>query len=43
MELMARLGHASPRAALLYQHAPDGRDAVIAKTPDAATTSDVTA
>ncbi|MGV8965240.1 MAG: tyrosine-type recombinase/integrase [Cellulomonas sp.] len=31
-ELMARLGHASPRAALLYQHASDERDAVIAKT-----------
>jgi integrase len=29
-ELMARVGHASPRAALIYQHASDDRDAVIA-------------
>ena len=29
-ELMARLGHASPRAALIYQHATRDRDAVIA-------------
>jgi len=29
-ELMARLGHSSPQAALRYQHAADGRDAVIA-------------
>jgi hypothetical protein len=27
---MARVGHASPRAALIYQHASDDRDAVIA-------------
>ena len=29
-ELMARLGHASPRAALIYQHAADGRHRVLA-------------
>lgn len=29
-ELMARLGHASPRAALIYQHATDDRDRRIA-------------
>jgi len=29
-ELMARLGHASPRAALIYQHATRERDATIA-------------
>ena len=29
-ELMARMGHASPRAALLYQHATRDRDAAIA-------------
>lgn len=37
-ELMARLGHASPRAALLYQHASSERDAMIAKALDAAVT-----
>ena len=30
-ELMARLGHATPTAALRYQHAAEGRDAQIAK------------
>ncbi len=30
-ELMARLGHASPDAALRYQHATSQRDASIAK------------
>src|SRR5205807_6117182 len=30
-ELMARLGHASPRAALIYQHATEDRDGVLAK------------
>jgi len=35
-ELMARLGHASPRAALLYQHAAGERDAAIARALDAA-------
>jgi integrase len=30
-ELMARMGHASPRAALIYQHATEDRDAAIAK------------
>ena len=30
-ELMARMGHASPRAALIYQHATEERDAVIAE------------
>jgi hypothetical protein len=29
-ELMSRMGHASPRAALIYQHATRDRDAVIA-------------
>ncbi len=29
-ELMKRAGHASPRAALIYQHASEDRDAVIA-------------
>jgi integrase len=29
-ELMARLGHSSPRAALIYQHATAERDAAIA-------------
>lgn len=29
-ELMARLGHSTPGAALRYQHAADGRDAAIA-------------
>jgi integrase len=30
-ELMARLGHSSPRAALIYQHATADRDAAIAR------------
>lgn len=34
-ELMARLGHASPRAALIYQHATAERDEVIADKLDA--------
>lgn len=29
-ELMARLGHASPRAAMVYQHASEDRDRIIA-------------
>ena len=29
-ELMARMGHASPRAALIYQHASADRDRAIA-------------
>ena len=29
-ELMARLGHASPQAAMVYQHAADDRDRLIA-------------
>ena len=33
-ELMARLGHASPRAALIYQHAAEGRDRVLADAMD---------
>jgi integrase len=33
-ELMARMGHASPRAALIYQHATRERDFVIAKALD---------
>lgn len=45
-ELMARMGHASPRAALIYQHATANRDTEIAarlsamidgREPDAAT------
>ena len=34
-ELMRRLGHSSPTAALLYQHAADNRDAEIARALDA--------
>jgi integrase len=30
-ELMARLGHSSPRAAMIYQHASRGRDRAIAQ------------
>jgi integrase len=30
-ELMARLGHASPRAALIYQHATEDRDGAMAQ------------
>jgi integrase len=30
-DLMARLGHSTPGAALRYQHAAEGRDAIIAK------------
>jgi len=30
-ELMSRLGHASPRAAMIYQHASEDRDRVIAE------------
>lgn len=30
-ELMSRLGHSTPRAALRYQHATQGRDAEIAR------------
>ena len=33
-ELMARLGHASPRAALIYQHAVDERDHALAAALD---------
>jgi integrase len=33
-ELMARMGHASPRAALIYQHATRERDVIIAKALD---------
>ena len=32
---MRRLGHSSPAAALLYQHAADHRDAEIARALDA--------
>ena len=32
---MARLGHASPRAAMIYQHAADDRDRRIAEGLDA--------
>lgn len=34
-ELMRRLGHASPAAALIYQHAADERDSEIARALDA--------
>jgi integrase len=34
-ELMGRLGHSTPTAALLYQHAAEGRDAQIAKAMSA--------
>jgi integrase len=34
-ELMRRLGHSSPAAALLYQHAGDDRDADVARALDA--------
>jgi integrase len=34
-ELMARIGHASPRAALIYQHATEERDRAIADFLDA--------
>jgi integrase len=30
-ELMARLGHATPRAAMVYQHAAEDRDRAIAE------------
>src|SRR5206468_4918740 len=30
-EIMARLGHASPRAAMVYQHATEDRDRLIAE------------
>jgi integrase len=33
-ELMARMGHASTRAALIYQHATRERDVVIARALD---------
>lgn len=33
-ELMARLGHTSARAALIYQHASSDRDRAIADAPD---------
>ena len=36
-ELMARLGHASPQAAMVYQHAADDRDRLIAERLDAMT------
>ncbi|MGH9080603.1 MAG: hypothetical protein ACRDYE_11130 [Acidimicrobiales bacterium] len=34
---MARLGHASPRAAMVYQHAAEDRDRLIAERLDAMT------
>jgi integrase len=34
-ELMRRLGHSSPAAALVYQHAADDRDGEIARALDA--------
>jgi integrase len=38
-ELMRRLGHASPAAALIYQHAADERDSDIARALDAMITT----
>jgi integrase len=38
-ELMARLGHGSPRAAIIYQHATAGRDAEIGARLDAVAAS----
>jgi len=35
---MARLGHASPRAALIYQHTARDRDEAIARALDEAAT-----
>lgn len=34
-ELMGRMGHSSSRAALIYQHATEDRDRLIADTMDA--------
>lgn len=42
-ELMRRIGHASPAAALVYQHAVDDRDAEIARALDALATATPTA
>lgn len=36
---MARLGHASPRAALIYQHATNERDRALAKALSGLVTS----
>ena len=38
-ELMARLGHSTPAAALRYQHAAEGRDAIIASKLSALVTT----
>jgi hypothetical protein len=38
-ELMARIGHSSPRAALIYQHATEERDRAVADQLDALTAS----
>ena len=35
--LMARMGHASARAALIYRHTSEERDVVIAESPSAMT------
>ena len=40
-ELMHRLGHASPAAALIYQHAVSERDSEIARALDAKVTGEV--
>jgi len=40
-ELMHRLGHASPAAALVYQHAISERDSEIARALDVMVTGDV--
>ena len=42
-ELMARIGHASPRAALIYQHATEQRDREIAAYLDSAITDSTAA
>jgi hypothetical protein len=41
-ELMARLGHSTPGAALRYQHAAKDRDRVIANALSKLVTGDVT-
>jgi hypothetical protein len=41
-ELMARLGHSTPRAAMRYQHASADRDRVIAEALSKLATDNVT-
>jgi integrase len=42
-ELMARIGHSSTRAAMIYQHATEDRDQAIAAALDALITEAMTA